>query len=257
MKLLRDALRQTGRTSRMIDEAICAAKTGKLVYIICDNIDQRKAVEKQIEKFIRSNTLRVRVCEPQHVGEINWETLTITGQSNNTIVFIDHLVIENRLHTALEMLNRWNSPNIIESVTPNKCSNMDNYKDWEIDTPVWCNCNSGNGGWYHRYFAGVDCDGRPYAWNDGEKSFTTTRKTEWDVMKKASSFSPAFSERPTEERKKCIVHGCENHSDQGQFIGDLCMPCHMMITTGKIGLGKTFIHEMNSAMMKINELSKA
>lgn len=34
--------------------------------------------------------------------------------------------------------------------------------------------------------------------------------------------------------KKCLVHGCKNSSDQGTFIGDLCSPCHNMITTGNI-----------------------
>jgi len=26
--------------------------------------------------------------------------------------------------------------------------------------------------------------------------------------------------------KKCVVRGCENHSDEGRFVGDLCSPCH-------------------------------
>lgn len=32
---------------------------------------------------------------------------------------------------------------------------------------------------------------------------------------------------------KCIVHGCQNHTHQGKFVGDLCMPCHIMLTTGR------------------------
>lgn len=31
---------------------------------------------------------------------------------------------------------------------------------------------------------------------------------------------------------KCIVKGCKNHTHEGQFIGDLCKPCHEFITTG-------------------------
>jgi hypothetical protein len=34
--------------------------------------------------------------------------------------------------------------------------------------------------------------------------------------------------------KKCIVHGCTNHEDQGSFEGDMCSPCYRIITTGKI-----------------------
>lgn len=27
-------------------------------------------------------------------------------------------------------------------------------------------------------------------------------------------------------REKCVVAGCENHTDQGEFVGSLCFPCH-------------------------------
>jgi len=26
---------------------------------------------------------------------------------------------------------------------------------------------------------------------------------------------------------------CENHANEGKFIGDLCSPCHAFITTGE------------------------
>jgi len=45
--------------------------------------------------------------------------------------------------------------------------------------------------------------------------------------------------------KKCIVKGCENYHGQGTFIGDLCAPCHEMITTGIIHhCNITFIGDM-------------
>jgi hypothetical protein len=43
---------------------------------------------------------------------------------------------------------------------------------------------------------------------------------------------------------KCLVFGCSNRKHQGKFIGDLCGPCHQMITTGCIGSGETFIHTL-------------
>ena len=33
--------------------------------------------------------------------------------------------------------------------------------------------------------------------------------------------------------RECIVKGCENHANQGVFVGDLCSPCHGFITTGE------------------------
>jgi hypothetical protein len=32
---------------------------------------------------------------------------------------------------------------------------------------------------------------------------------------------------------KCLVAGCTNHKNKGKFIGDLCSPCHTMLTQGK------------------------
>lgn len=33
---------------------------------------------------------------------------------------------------------------------------------------------------------------------------------------------------------KCLVKGCENHSHEGKFVGELCNPCHIMLTEGKV-----------------------
>jgi hypothetical protein len=34
-------------------------------------------------------------------------------------------------------------------------------------------------------------------------------------------------------RKKCIVMNCSNHTDEGEFVGDLCSPCHKFVTSGR------------------------
>ena len=33
-------------------------------------------------------------------------------------------------------------------------------------------------------------------------------------------------------RKRCIVLNCENHTNEGDFVGELCSPCHGYITKG-------------------------
>ena len=50
-----------------------------------------------------------------------------------------------------------------------------------------------------------------------------------------------------EDTTECLVHGCTNKKHQGSFIGDLCVPCYQMLTTGKLKHGKTFIHQMKVA----------
>ena len=46
---------------------------------------------------------------------------------------------------------------------------------------------------------------------------------------------------------RCAVAGCMNDRRQGLFVGDVCGPCHQMITTGEVGCGDTFIHKLNRA----------
>ena len=45
---------------------------------------------------------------------------------------------------------------------------------------------------------------------------------------------------------KCIVHGCSNHADQGRFVGEMCSPCHTMITTGKVMPTDSFLNQITS-----------
>ena len=45
-------------------------------------------------------------------------------------------------------------------------------------------------------------------------------------------------------RKKCIVKGCTNHSDEGLFHGEMCMPCYKMITEGVFSCGNTIFHDL-------------
>jgi hypothetical protein len=63
---------------------------------------------------------------------------------------------------------------------------------------------------------------------------------------------PATSAPPS----KCLVKGCTNHSDQGTFIGNLCHPCHSMLTTGAVGLnGNTFVHSLRDRLLKIANIA--
>jgi hypothetical protein len=46
------------------------------------------------------------------------------------------------------------------------------------------------------------------------------------------------------DKTECLVLGCTNKKHEGIFVGDLCSPCYKMLTTGELGYGRTFIHEM-------------
>jgi len=42
----------------------------------------------------------------------------------------------------------------------------------------------------------------------------------------------------------CIVKGCSNNSTEGEFIGDLCVPCSTYLTTGNIGPTDSFLRDI-------------
>lgn len=52
---------------------------------------------------------------------------------------------------------------------------------------------------------------------------------------------------------KCIVKGCANRPSQGMFVGELCKPCHSMITTGHIGHGETFVHQLAKGFQRLKD----
>jgi hypothetical protein len=41
-----------------------------------------------------------------------------------------------------------------------------------------------------------------------------------------------FLEKACDEFDKCIVKYCMNQKHEGQFVGELCSPCHEFVTTG-------------------------
>jgi hypothetical protein len=57
---------------------------------------------------------------------------------------------------------------------------------------------------------------------------------------------------------KCLVYGCENTSEQGRFVGELCVPCREMLRTGLVSPGnKTFIGKLNENSNRLEEVESA
>lgn len=45
--------------------------------------------------------------------------------------------------------------------------------------------------------------------------------------------------------EECILHGCTNKKSEGNFIGDICVPCYKIITQGDLKQPSTnFIHKL-------------
>ncbi len=63
-----------------------------------------------------------------------------------------------------------------------------------------------------------------------------------------------ISPREIRDDIKCVVHGCGNRKGEGGFVGDLCAPCHYMITTGIVGHGETFVHQNRDQLAAANKI---
>jgi hypothetical protein len=94
----------------------------------------------------------------------------------------------------------------------------------------------------------------------GSKSFELTAE-DWnfilDAARKGMTPPPAPPPPPPAPSlpKKCLVDGCTHTSSQGRFIGDLCLPCHTMLTDGVVRPGHTFIHDMQARLHKIASIA--
>jgi hypothetical protein len=58
----------------------------------------------------------------------------------------------------------------------------------------------------------------------------------------------------TEEQKsKCITKGCRNYKHQGEFIGDLCAPCFLHITSGNVIPTESFVGDLQRELTAVTE----
>ena len=52
---------------------------------------------------------------------------------------------------------------------------------------------------------------------------------------------------------KCIIKDCPNHSGEGVFHNDICLPCYEMLVTGNVKFGETFIHQMRDELRLLEQ----
>jgi len=58
------------------------------------------------------------------------------------------------------------------------------------------------------------------------------------------------------DKTKCIVHECVNHKHEGQFVGEICKPCYIMLTTGKELDSFNFIASLRNSRDKWRECAE-
>lgn len=62
-------------------------------------------------------------------------------------------------------------------------------------------------------------------WSQWMKAHTENSAPDWDSEIEEYRIKPIMT-------CKCIVKDCQNHTHEGRFVGELCMPCWDYITNG-------------------------
>lgn len=99
-------LEQTGRTTRMVQEAERLAKTGRAVYLVFATPGH---AYQELQKFGADKAVNLGVSF-EHLGGLNTLDLAqmrLVGAHSNCVVLVDHHAIELRFGPVLEMLHRF------------------------------------------------------------------------------------------------------------------------------------------------------
>lgn len=101
--------RRTGRTTRMLEDAMGLARNGRAVYVIGAtkrHADMLKGIAgPEADRLgIKFETARER-----GLGNMDWETMSLQGAHPNCVVLVDHYAIESKFAAVLEMLHRYDA----------------------------------------------------------------------------------------------------------------------------------------------------
>jgi hypothetical protein len=100
-------LHRTGRTTRLLIDAVSCANKGEAVYVIAANSVERKRLLRLLWDMVDDQLcLGIKVETPMSV-DLDWDSFTIRGESPDCRVLVDHFAIEHWFSTLLSQLHRY------------------------------------------------------------------------------------------------------------------------------------------------------
>jgi len=106
-------LRGSGRTTRMLTEAIDAAKRGENVWVIAATAGEAKRLFDEAVKItgvegIANLPISFRKIPAASMGvsSLDWYKMALQGVATHSL-FVDHFAIESEFGKMVEMLHRW------------------------------------------------------------------------------------------------------------------------------------------------------
>lgn len=102
---------RSGRTGRMLDDALRLNAEGKAVYVLALNDDDAKAMQNAlIHKDIGADLNSIKVEPIADWPRFDFTRMTNPGAHSNCVFLVDHSVIEHRYEKMLEELHRYDPP---------------------------------------------------------------------------------------------------------------------------------------------------
>lgn len=95
---------QTGRTTRMMEYAIAQGKAGRAVYVVFSTNEYIYQIKKDDRWRGRVDWLKFETPKSM---DLDWRVLRGRGMHANSLVLVDHHVIESKFGKMLEMLNKF------------------------------------------------------------------------------------------------------------------------------------------------------
>lgn len=101
----------TGRTTRMLDDAMEQARNGHAVYVIAASQRHKQILEHMGGE--EAHKLGIKFETTHSMGNFNWQTMRLSGAHPNCVVIADHYTIESEFAAMLNMLHRYD-PNVTD-----------------------------------------------------------------------------------------------------------------------------------------------
>lgn len=100
---------RSGRTTRMLQEAIQLSLARRAVYVVGLNAAHARVLAQRLEELNPPEGHGIQFGDANMIRTLDWYTLTLDRAHPNCVVLVDHAVIEQRYRAVLRMLHRFDA----------------------------------------------------------------------------------------------------------------------------------------------------
>jgi hypothetical protein len=104
-----DKLRSTGRTTRMLQEAIRLSEQRHAVYVISASTYHREMLQIKLDSLNPPEYHGIKIEVADALPTFDWKRMCLKGAHPNCRVLVDHWVIESQYSEMLKMLHQFDA----------------------------------------------------------------------------------------------------------------------------------------------------